>query len=786
MIKRYKAEYIMLFMNPAYEVLTNDDLLYEIMKWRLVEYISYPDIFIENIMKPDKNRLVRKALAQRFITLDELDNMFYTKPNFSPIELIIPNKNHHLVQRFIKNNTIKLKDNVSYNILMCSYLAHGNYEMVDMIRKIKPENNDIIEQILEDNESVKHFLEINYAGFVKYFGMKYLNKNMIETILQQPLSPQLIEFIKANDGIKTVPLNLYKTGNIKNLKLLQENFNIEITFGTINLIRLENYTVDELKWFIYGYMKALKEYQELEIKKTAEKPTTNFGKNWKNNKDLFNRECIKRYGRVLYNREVYMDLENVMIYAFDKNIPGLINDYQDPFHNQYINKEIITTIYLKGNQYYDFLYQKLKQMLLVDIVVKYDMNVITNVLYSLNKLDELKGYIYSMEKPVNYKIDLLNEKVINDYIMKNNLSDKQIVELVEHINNTKLLSNPIFIRKYEKYEKIYNVLLDQIINIKYTYNHSFPYTPCLLPFFSYAVYNRLLTDQKHHDLLLVNCLYNAKYYDLTPLNTTYKLEMTEQIYHKYKGHGLKTVISKYIVHDDELFSIIEKYNINYQYYYSGMNESKFFTRYHHYKKYKKNTKELINALKTEDVNKVFSSIVLLDDIEMISYFIEKHYKLISYDRKLLQSIKNKEVKNLLLKHNVTYNSNIDYGKSYQLSLEKDKYIKYDPFLIEPIDPDKIDFEKPEVDYINDDYVNFHKPTTEELNKLFFNGYLEPSQGNFKSTPSTYESPKEYKNKIEAENLIQDRISRYYNKTVANNEDISDGDDDNEGIVEVLY
>lgn len=198
-------------MNPAYEVFTNDDLLYEIMKWNIVEYMNYPDIFIDNVVREDKNYLMRKALAQNFITLDELDSMFYDdKFNLlstsTPITVSTPGSldiiktNHEIIKKSLlnryvfKDHQLNLKEKTNYSIFMILYLVNGNYEMVDFIRKRWPVNNEIIDQLLEGN--VYKLVDLNYNGFVKYFGMSYCNKDTVHILLKQPLISETIELIK--------------------------------------------------------------------------------------------------------------------------------------------------------------------------------------------------------------------------------------------------------------------------------------------------------------------------------------------------------------------------------------------------------------------------------------------------------------------------------------------------------------------------------------------------------------------------------------------------------------
>lgn len=788
-------------MNPTYEVLTNDDLLYEIMKWRLVEYINYPDIFIDNVVREDKNYLIKKALAQNFITLDDLDSMFYDdKFNLLSLSTLpkprssdIIKTNHELIKKLLwngfvfKDNQLILKEKTNYSIFMILYLVNGNYEMVDFIRKIRQVNNEIIDQLLEGNTN--RLIDLNYNGFVKYFGMSYCNKDSVHILLKHQLIPETIELIKKfnkemmdlipkpgsgtidtyltkkseyksyaekiiqgllsqqltpanidlinemkkNVKIKYVPRTLYATGNLKNLKLLRETFNCKIEAGVINLGKFEKYTTDELKWFIYEYINAINKLETKRAKKSKKEPKTQLGKDYKETMNRFDKKCMVKYGRILYNRELYQDLENIMLYAFDTNNIELLNEYMKPEHNVYFfDWKMITAIYYKGKEYYEFLYNKLKQCSIDDIGLYFDMNIIINIFYTLNKLNELdeSSYIYNYNMKScqnNDRINLLNEKTVTDYIEKSSLSDARVCSLIEHINYAILTLECNYIQKYEKYDRIYNTLITYLIKIidKYILDDGIQFNSThILPFFNEKVYNKLLYEEtkelyrglvplsKYDDLLLVNCIVAPKYYDMSSLKPNIKIEMTEQIYHKYKDKDLNTIINKYIIYNKTLLFFIEKYNINYQYTETvKLNDIEFFDMLKYHNRYKKSTEKIVDLIDTEYVDKIFRYLIPSDDLDTITHIIKKHNSLIKYNKNILQSIKYPEIRNLLIKYNVTYESNDikSYEKKYEL--REMISVRDNQIIIPMVDLDKINVKKLfKTDIISSFYDNFVEPS----------------------------------------------------------------------------
>jgi len=803
-------------MNQAYEVFTNDDLLYEITKWNIVEYINYPDIFIDNVIREDKNCLIKKAIAQTFITLDEMDSMFYndqydlfSSHNLPKPRSSDPIKTNHEIMKCLtsgkyafKDHQLILKEKTKYNIFMILYLRNGNYEMVDFIRKKLPVNNEIIDQLFEKNAI--HFMELNYNGFIKYFGIANFTKDTIPVLLSQPLTPETIDLIRnfwkeeknnlpkseifddvkhsnycrltenimsgvlshpltpeiielikeINKGkkIKHIPNKLYATGNLKNLKMLKEIFNCKIETGVVNLGKLENYTTDELKWFIYEYLDTITKLNDRKEKKKD--PKTQLGKDYKATMNEFEKQCMMKYGRVLYNRELYQDLENIMLFAFDSNNIDLINEYMKPDHNVYINRNIITSIYYKGPQYYEFLYNTLKQFPinhekddpLHEISLMFDMNIIINIFYTLNKLDELHNYIYKMKKGYDNKINLLNENAVYDYIIKGSLTNNKIVHLMEHINHNELTLETAYIQKYENNDKIYNAMISYLINIIDTYilDYKIQFNSThILPFFSQKVYDKLIEKQikysfdypnRYDDLILVNSITSSKYYDLTVLKPTIKVVMTDQIYHKYKNHDLNTIINNYITHDNSLLIFIEKYNINYQYNDSIiLNEDEFFEMYKYHRLHKKSTDKLVGFIKDEYVDRIFKFIISSDDIEMLTNFIQKHHLLLKYNKNMLQLIKHPEIRNLLIKYNVKYESSNDI-KSYEKKYEIKEMIKMrnNQIIIPMNDPDKIDVKK---------------ILETEYHSLFYKDFIQPSDENNSITPQNGLSSKSLWSKL---------------------------------------
>jgi len=832
-LKKYQYTTI---MNPIYEVFTNDDLLYEITKWNIVEYMNYPDIFIDNVIREDKNCLIKKALAQNFITLDEMDSMFYNdqydlltpkdwngQSLLPKLRLSDPIKTNHEIIKYLtsgkyafKDHQLNLKEKTQYSIFMILYLRNGNYEMVDFIRKRLPVNNEIIDQLFEKN--VCHFMELNYTGFIKYFGIANFTKDTIPVLLSQPLTPETIELVRnfwkeeknnlpiseifdekkytdycnftksiisgllshpltpetielikeMNKGkkIKHIPNKLYATGNLKALKMLKETFNCKIEPGVINLGKLDKYTADELKWFIYEYLDTITKLNDRKEKKNKKVPKTQLGKDYKGSMDRFEKECMMKYGRVLYNRELYQDLENIMLFAFDSNNTELINEYMKSDHDVYINQNIITSIYYKGTQYYEFLYKKIKEFPidhekedpLHEISLIFDTNIIINIFYTLNKMDELSTYIYKIKKGYDNKIILLNENAINNYIEKSSLTNNQIVVLIEHINHAELTLENHYIQKYEKYDKIYNVLINHLINIidLYILDYNIQFNSShILPFFNQKVYDKLIEKQikysndnsnRYDDLLLVNCLISSKYYDLTCLKPTVKVEMTDQIYHKYKNHDLNTIINKSIIHNKSLLIFIEKYNINYQYNDSIiLNEDEFFEMYKYHRLHKKSTDKLVGFIKNDCIERIFKFIISSDDIEMLTNFIQKHHLLLKYDKNMLRSIQHSEIRQLLLKYNVKYESSNDI-KSYEKKYEIKEMIRMrnNQIIIPMNDPDKIDVKK----------------LLEASNEsLFYNNFIEPSDVNHSIIPKNFISsnsnwPKlSNKEEIEPEEIV---------------------------------
>jgi hypothetical protein len=177
-------------MSYAYYTLTNKDLLKEITKWHISQYIHFPDIFIDIICNEKNINQTKWLLSEKYITPTSLFNQM--KPQL--INHIHINNIHSFIQYlFFSNNTYKLflhifnnyecERNVFLNMDLDNGV-HYRYGYHTIPTNFKMYGFQIIKDALLDKNIDPVILEELIYHFKNYYNGIYHNKASGELFIE--------------------------------------------------------------------------------------------------------------------------------------------------------------------------------------------------------------------------------------------------------------------------------------------------------------------------------------------------------------------------------------------------------------------------------------------------------------------------------------------------------------------------------------------------------------------------------------------------------------------------
>jgi len=138
-------------MELAYNVLTNEDILKEITKWHIFDYVQYPDIFLDIICNENNIYKLDWLLTNKYVTFGILDK--YVREIIKPLQkvnnIIIP---HIPINSFIEYVLIFKK---SFKVFMYIF------------KNFETERNIILQSKIFEIPEIQYHLRSNLNSFAK-------------------------------------------------------------------------------------------------------------------------------------------------------------------------------------------------------------------------------------------------------------------------------------------------------------------------------------------------------------------------------------------------------------------------------------------------------------------------------------------------------------------------------------------------------------------------------------------------------------------------------------------
>lgn len=160
-------------MDPAYQVLTTNELLREITKFHILQYINFPDMFIDKICTDDVY-YIKWLLADNYVTFDTLDNYVKDISDVSTfMEYILFIKKSTPMILFLANNYVNM--NIELSRLLKDDIFGNNVNKDFMNNFSEQDKNKIFEIV---NISPPKFNYEMRDKFIEYFNE--CNKNILD------------------------------------------------------------------------------------------------------------------------------------------------------------------------------------------------------------------------------------------------------------------------------------------------------------------------------------------------------------------------------------------------------------------------------------------------------------------------------------------------------------------------------------------------------------------------------------------------------------------------------